>query len=142
MGPPRPPTPRVCYYRFMSDAIKTNLKDLGEAVGKPVVSEIGQMLKEAGQSIIGTKPTDPAQQAQQKAEDEKRKQVVLTYLEEQRVRDKAAIEQQKAAEVQKEQSKGIKKEETQQIRQAKRKQKFDSITAAQTMVERRGRIPD
>jgi len=67
----------------MSDGAKGNvgqlIADIGEAVVKPVVDEVGKAIEEGGQSIAGTgqfssNPSSPQEQQKKKLEEQKRKE--------------------------------------------------------------------
>ena len=60
-------------------------KDVGEAVGQPLIDETGTIVDEALNSILGQQPTppppkNPQQEAQKKAEDQRKIQNILRYF--------------------------------------------------------------
>lgn len=67
----------------VAGAIKQVGADIGEAVVKPVIDEVGKAIEEGAQSVIGTpvqKPIDPVEQKKKQEEDLKKKQWAMNVI--------------------------------------------------------------
>lgn len=112
----------------MADGDKPGLggaiSGIGEAIGKPVVNEAKELIKETfGQSTGSNLSTDPAEEAKKKADEAKQKQNIQTFLsqmaaDQERLRQqrKQEEEQRKQMEAQAEQNKKIEKQQKLQTR--------------------------
>lgn len=134
----------------MADGFKSGLgqlaTDVGEAVVKPVVDEVGKAIEEGAQSIVGTpKALDPAVQQKKKAEEEKRKQWALGVIDwnkqleeaQQKVR-RENLQKLQSQKQQKQQEKRV-----EQFKMVEKEQKQKQLTRIQieaTKAERKGGV--
>ncbi len=128
-------------------AIKQTAVDLGEAIGKPVVDEVGKAIEEGAQSATGytPKPLDPQEQQKKMEEDQKKKAWAIHVIEwNKKIQEEQAKirQQQKQQEMQKTQQETEKKKVKQfQIMEQKQKQvQLSEAQKAATKAERKGGV--
>lgn len=123
----------------MPGTIRNSANSIGEAVVNPVKDEVGLALEQGVSSIMGTnlKPTDPKEEAKKKADDQKKRQNILRFLNQFNT-DKQRYEVLKQQEEQRKQAEEQQKtQEKMKIKQLQivKKQKVEAITQAQTRME-------
>ncbi len=107
------------------------ISGVAEAIGKPIVNEAKEFIKEAvGQSTGSNLKTDPQEEAKKKAEDEKKKRNIQAFLsqmaadqERLRLQKKQEEEAKKQQEAQAEQAKKVKK--TEELQDSKQRLNVD-----------------
>ena len=120
--------------------------DIGEAVIKPVVDEVGKVIEEGAQSIVGTpKALDPAVQQKKKVEEEKRKQWALKVIDWNKQLELAQqkVRQENLQKLQAQQQEEQQKKQVKQFRVIEKQQKDQQLTQIQreaTKAERKGGV--
>lgn len=122
----------------MSDGVKgvvaDTIKDVHEAVVKPVVDEVGKAIEEGAQSIVGSnKPLDPVAQQKKQEEEQKRKQWAEKTIDWYKKidQDQAKV---RAENLQKQQAKQAEENQQKQVKQysvLEQQKKSANITAVQ-----------
>lgn len=126
----------------MNDGIKTGIgqavADVGEAVVKPVVDEVGKALEEGVSSVVSgpkIKPQDPLVQQQKQAEEAKRlswaRYVIDWYRRLQASQEKVRTqEQQKLAQIKQEETQENQGKQFEVIEQKRKEQQMNAVQLA------------
>lgn len=115
-------------------AISDSVKDIHEAVVKPVVDEVGKAIEEGAQAIVGTTKTlDPAVQQKKQEEENKRKQWALRTIDWYKKidQDQAKVRAENQQKVQAKQAEENQQKQVKQYAVLEQKRKSQSITAVQ-----------
>ncbi len=115
--------------------IKTAVQNLGEAVVKPVIDEVGKMIETGVQSVTQTQTqVDPAGEVRRKAEEERKKRNINRFLE-QYQSDSIRHQQQVQSARQKKIEESQKVAEGKQVEQFEVQEKQQSMTKAQVIAK-------
>lgn len=120
----------------VGDAIKQGVADTGEAVGKSLVNEGGEVLQDVAESFGLAKPVDPEEEAKRKAEEQRQLQNQQQFLDQMAANENRS-RQQKALEKQQQTQEEQDEAEKTQVHQleVEEKQESQAVLNAKRVVE-------
>lgn len=126
-----------------NNVVQGAIKTANEALVKPVQDEVGKMVEEGVQSVIGTpvQQLDPQAEAKKRAEEEKKRRHILQFFDRFRT-DKQALDQAQIMKRQAEQTTHQEEAQKYQVKQFEisKRQESLAVTQAQTNRERKGGV--